>query len=69
MRDDIDFAKAAELMRQAVDRLYKASEILGDYDRGDVSGENTLADLAYCVEQDIPYFEGLAKEAERDQGV
>lgn len=51
MCENIDFAKAARLMREAVDRLYKASDILGVYDHGDVDGENTLADIAYDIEQ------------------
>lgn len=62
--DDADFAKAARLMREAVDKLYEASEILGVYDTGDASHEGTLADIAYYVEQDIPYFEGLVERME-----
>lgn len=61
MCNNIDFAKAARLMQEAVDRLYEASKILGVYDTGNVAHEGTLDDVAYYIEQDIPYFEGLAE--------
>lgn len=59
--NDIDFRKAVRLMEEARDRLDEASEILGVYDTGNVAHEGTLDDVAYYIEQDIPYFKGLAE--------
>ena len=46
MCNDIDFRKAVRPMEEARDRLDEASEILGVFDAGDMSGRNTIADKA-----------------------
>ena len=61
MRNDIDFRKAVRLMEEAKDRLEEASEILGVSDTGDVSGENTIADKAWSVDQDIDDIKAIAE--------
>lgn len=61
MRNDIDFRKAVRLMEEARDRLDEASEILGVFDTGDVSGENTIADKAASVDQDIDDIKAIAE--------
>ena len=61
MRNDIDFRKAIRLMEEARDRLDEASEILGVFDAGDVSGENTIADKAASVDQDIDDIKAIAE--------
>ena len=57
----IDFRKAIRLMEEAKDRLEEASEILGVFDTGDVSGENTIADKAASVDQDIDDIRAIAE--------
>lgn len=61
MRNDIDFRKAIRLMEEARDRLDEASEILGVFDTGDVSGRNTIADKAASVDQDIDDIKAIAE--------
>lgn len=48
-------------MEEARDRLEEASEILGVFDTGDVSGENTIADKAASVDQDIDDIRAIAE--------
>lgn len=57
----IDFRKAVRLMKEARDRLEEASEILGVFDTGDVSGENTIADKAWSIDQDIDDIRAIAE--------
>lgn len=61
MRNDIDFRKAVRPMEEARDRLDEASGILGVFDTGDVSGENTIADKAASVDQDIDDIRVIAE--------
>lgn len=61
MCDDIDFRKAIRPMEEARDRLDEASGILGVFDTGDVSGENTIADKAASVDQDIDDIRVIAE--------
>lgn len=51
--NDIDFRKAVRLMEEARDRLDEASEILGAFNTGDVSGRNTIWDKAWSIDRDI----------------
>lgn len=57
----IDFRKAIRLMEEARDRLEGASEIPGVFDTGDVSGENTIADKAWSIDQDIDGIKAIAE--------
>lgn len=59
--NDIDFRKAVRLMEEARDRLEEASEILGAFDSGDMSGENTIADKAWSIDRDIDDIKAVAK--------
>lgn len=59
--NDIDFRKAIRPMEEARDRLDEASGILGVFDTGDVSGENTIADKAASVDQDIDDIRVIAE--------
>lgn len=61
MRNDIDFRKAVRLMEEARDRLDEASEILGVFDTGDMSGRNTIADKAWSIDRDIADVRAIAK--------
>lgn len=61
MRNDIDFRKAIRLMEEARDRLEEASEILGVFDTGDMSGRNTIADKAWSIDRDIADIRAIAK--------
>lgn len=61
MRNDIDFRKAIRLMEEARDRLDEASDILGVFDTGDVSGRNTIADKAWSIDRDISDIRAIAK--------
>ena len=61
MCNDIDFRKAVRLMEEARDRLDEASEILGVFDSGDMSGRNTIADKAWSIDQDIADIKAVAK--------
>lgn len=61
MRNDIDFRKAVRLMEEARDRLDEASEILGVFDTGDMSGGNTIADKAWSIDRDIGDVKAIAK--------
>lgn len=61
MRNDIDFRKAVRLMEEARDRLDEASEILGVFDSGDMSGRNTIADKAWSIDRDIGDVKAIAK--------
>lgn len=61
MRNDIDFRKAVRPMEEARDGLDEASGIPGAFDTGDVSGENTIADKAASVDQDIDDIKAIAK--------
>lgn len=61
MCNDIDFRKAVRLMEEARDRLDEASEILGAFDTGDVSGRNTIADKAWSIDRDIADIKAVAK--------
>ena len=61
MCNDIDFRKAVRLMEEARDRLDEASEILGVFDRGDMSGRNTIADKAWSIDQDIDGIKAIAE--------
>ncbi len=61
MCNDIDFRKAVRLMKEARDRLDEASEILGAFDTGDVSGRNTIADKAWSIDRDIADIKAVAK--------
>lgn len=61
MCNDIDFRKAVRLMEEARDRLDEASEILGAFDTGDVSGRNTIADKAWSIDRDIDDIKAVAK--------
>ena len=61
MCDDIDFRKAIRPMEEARDRLDEASGILGVFDTGDVSDENTIADKAASVDQDIDDIRVIAE--------
>ena len=61
MCDDIDFRKAIRPMEEARDRLDEASGILGVFDTGDVSGENTIVDKAASVDQDIDDIRVIAE--------
>lgn len=61
MRNDIDFRKAVRPMEEARDRLDEASGIPGAFDTGDVSGENTIADKAASVDQDIDDIKAIAE--------
>lgn len=61
MCNDIDFRKAVRPMEEARDRLDEASGILGVFDTGDVSGENTIADKAASVDQDIDDIRVIAE--------
>lgn len=61
MCNDIDFRKAIRPMEEARDRLDEASGILGVFDTGDVSGENTIADKAASVDQDIDDIRVIAE--------
>lgn len=59
--NDINFRKAVRLMEEARDRLDEASEILGAFDTGDVSGRNTIADKAWSIDRDIDDIKAVAK--------
>lgn len=59
--NDIDFRKAIRPMEEARDRLDEASGILGVFDTGDVSGENTIANKAASVDQDIDDIRVIAE--------
>lgn len=59
--NDINFRKAVRLMEEARDRLDEASEILGAFDTGDVSGKNTIADKAWSIDRDIDDIKAVAK--------
>lgn len=59
--DDIDFRKAVRLMEEARDRLEEASEILGVFDAGDMSGRNTITDKAWSIDRDIDDIKAVAK--------
>lgn len=59
--NDINFRKAVRLMEEARDRLDEASEILGAFDTGDVSGRNTIADKAWSIDRDIADIKAVAK--------
>lgn len=59
--NDIDFRKAIRPMEEARDRLDEALGILGVFDTGDVSGENTIADKAASVDQDIDDIRVIAE--------
>ena len=61
MCDDIDFRKAIRPMEEARDRLDEASGILGVFDTGDVSDENTIGDKAWSIEQDISDAKAIAE--------
>ena len=61
MCNDIDFRKAVRLMEEARDRLDEASEILGVFDSGDMSGRNTIADKAWSIDQDIDGVKAIAE--------
>ena len=61
MCNDIDFRKAVRLMEEARDRLDEASEILGVFDSGDMSGRNTIADKAWSIDQDIDGIKAIAE--------
>lgn len=59
--NDIDFRKAVRLIEEARDRLDEASEILGAFNTGDMSGRNTIADKAWSIDQDIGDVKAIAK--------
>ena len=59
--NDIYFRKAVRLMEEARDRLEEASEILGVFDSGDMSGRNTIADKAWSIDRDIDDIKAVAK--------
>ena len=61
MCNDIDFRKAVRPMEEARDRLDEASEILGVFDSGDMSGRNTIADKAWSIDRDIGDVKAIAK--------
>lgn len=61
MRNDIDFRKAVRLMEEARGGLDEASEILGVFDTGDMSGRNTIADKAWSIDRDIADIRAIAK--------
>lgn len=61
MCNDIDFRKAVRPMEEARDRLDGASEILGVFDSGDMSGRNTIADKAWSIDRDIDDLKAIAK--------
>lgn len=48
-------------MEEARDRLDEASEILGVFDTGDMSGRNTIADKAWSIDRDIADIRAIAK--------
>ena len=66
MCNDIDFRKAVRLMEEARDRLDEASEILGAFDTGDVSGRNTIADKAWSIDRGISDVKAIAKHMEEE---
>lgn len=59
--NDIDFRKAVRLMEEARNRLDEASEILGAFNTGDVSGRNTIWDKAWSIDRDIADIRAIAK--------
>lgn len=59
--NDIDFRKAVRPMEEARDRLDEASEILGAFNTGDVSGRNTIWDKAWSIDRDISDIKATAE--------
>lgn len=59
--NDIDFRKAVRLIEEARDRLDEASEILGAFNTGDMSGRNTIADKAWSIDRNIADIRAIAK--------
>lgn len=59
--NDIDFRKAVRLIEEARDRLDEASEILGAFNTGDMSGRNTIADKARSIDRNIADIRAIAK--------
>lgn len=59
--NDIDFRKTVRLMEEARDGLEEASEILGVFDTGDMSGRNTITDKAWSIDRDIDDIKAVAK--------
>ena len=59
--NDIDFRKAVRPIEEARDRLDEASEILGVFNTGDMSGRNTIADKAGAIDRDIADIRAIAK--------
>lgn len=64
--NDIDFRKAVRLMEEARNRLDEASEILGAFNTGDVSGRNTIWDKAWSIDRDIADIRAIAKRMEEE---
>lgn len=59
--NDIDFRKAVRPIEEARDRLDEASEILGAFNTGDVSGRNTIWDKAWSIDRDISDIKATAE--------
>ena len=60
-RQGIATRMVERLMEEARDRLDEASEILGVFDSGDMSGRNTIADKAWSIDQDIDGIKAIAE--------